>query len=155
MTRRRANPSRIPPRPIMEQTIQPETGAPRIRTGHQTAKRWQKSLSGIPRWTRILIVAVISLAVTLVIFPQVDSIYLNYFFNNDTISLPAYVSAGIGLLMYAAGWLLIVGSTAYKPHEQVSSSPALLWYIGLGVLALVVCTGLLLYGLTLTATPAG
>ncbi len=53
------------------------------------------------------------------------------------------------LPMYVVGWFLVVGSTAYKPSEQVSSSPALLWYIGLGVLALVMCTTLLLYGLTL------
>ena len=154
MTRRRANTSRIPPRAAMDQTVEPENGAPRIRTGHQMTQRWHKSLSAIPRWGRILIVAVMSLAVTLVIFPQVDTIYLTYFFNKDTIIIPAYVSAGIGLMMYVAGWFLVVGSTANKPHDQVSGSPVLLWYIGMGVLALVVCTGLLLYGLMLTAVVA-
>lgn len=155
MTRRRANPSLIPPRPMVEMTVEDEAAAPRIRTGRLMAQRWQKSLSGIPRWGRILIVAIISLAVTLIVFPQVDSIYLYYFFNKDTVIIPAYISAGIGMVMYVAGWFLVVGSTAYKPNEQVSSSPALLWYIGLGVLALVMCTTLLLYGLTLTDTVAG
>jgi hypothetical protein len=144
MKRYRANPSRIPPRPVVEQAVIDENAPPRIRTGHELAKRWQKSLSGIPRWGRILIVAIISLAVTLFVFPQVDSIYIHYFFNEDTVIIPAYISAGLGMVMYVVGWFLVVGSTAYKPHEQVSSSPALLWYIGLGVLALVACAILLL-----------
>ena len=155
MKRYRANPSRIPPRPAIEKSYEPGEGAPRIRTGREMAKRWQKSLSAIPRWGRILIVAIISLAVTLSVFPQVDSIYLYYFYNESTVIIPAYISAGLGMVMYVIGWLLIVGSTAYKPHEQVSSSPALLWYIGLGLLALVACTILLLYGLTLTNAAAG
>jgi hypothetical protein len=155
MKRPRANPSRIPFRPVVEKPAPDDDSAPRIRTGHQLAKRWQKSLAGIPRWGRILIVAIISLAVTLFIFPQVDSIYLYYFYNENTVIIPAYISAGIGMMMYVIGWFLIVGSTAYKPHEQVSSSPALVWYIGLGVLALVGCTVLLLYGITLTSGATG
>jgi hypothetical protein len=155
MKRYRANPSRIPARPAIETSVNDETAVPRIRTGREIARRWQKSLSAIPRWGRILIVAIISLAMTLFVFPQVDSIYIHYFYNENTLIFPAYISAGIGLLMYVIGWFLIVGSTAYKPHEQVSSSPALLWYIGLGVLALVACTILLLYGLTLTNGAAG
>lgn len=155
MKRPRANPSRIPPRPVVEMPVEQEGSEPRIRTGREMARRWQKSLSRIPRWGRILIVAIISLATTLAVFPQVDSIYIQYFFNENTRILPSYISAGIGMIMYLFGWFLLVGSTAYKPHEQVSSSPALLWYIGLGVLALVACTVLLLYGLTLTSGATG
>jgi hypothetical protein len=123
--------------------------------GREMAKRWQKSLSGIPRWGRMLIVAVMSLAVTLIIFPQVDLIYMDHFFNLDTVIIPSYVSAGIGMLMYVAGWVLVVGWGDNKPHEQVSSSPALLWYIGLGALALIVCMVLLLHGLALMSGPSG
>ena len=156
MTRHRAHLSRIPPRPpVQTQTVDHETAAPRFGIGREMAKRWQKSLSGIPRWGRMLIVAVMSLAVTLVIFPQVDLIYMDHFFNFDTVIVPSYVSAGIGLLMYIAGWFLVVGWGDNKPHEQVSSSPALVWYIGLGALALIVCMVLLLHGLTLMSGSSG
>ena len=156
MKRPRAHPSRIPPRPVtVAKPVEDEGTVPRIRTGRLMALRWQKRLITIPRWGRMLIVGILALAVTLLIFPQVDSIYVDYFFNKDTVIIPAYVSAGIGLAMYAAGWMLIVGTRGLRPEEQVSSSPALVWYIGLGVLALVVCTLLLLQGLTLVDTAAG
>lgn len=151
----RANPSRIPPRAAPEPVVEMTNEKPLVRTGRLTALRWQKSLSGIPRWGRILIVMIMALATTLLLFPQVDAIYLDYLFDESTIMLPALVSAGFGLTMYMAGWFLVVGSRGSTPQEQVSSSPALLWYIGFGVLALVVCTVLLLHGLTLTDAMAG
>lgn len=158
MKRPRANPSRIPPRSDPPPAAAATEGEPRryrIRTGRETARRWQQSLSKLPRWGRMLLVGILALAVTLLIFPQVDEIYLTYFYNPSTVVIPSYVSAGVGMLMYMAGWFLIVGSRTNKPQEQVSSSPALLWYIGLGALALVLCTVLLLHGLTLTDVAAG
>lgn len=153
----RANPSRIPPReaPAPSAEVGVLDAQPRVRTGRLTAQRWQKSLSGIPRGGRILIVMIMALATTLLLFPQVDAIYLDYFFNENTLMIPALVSAGFGLAMYMAGWVLVVGSRGSTPQEQVSGSPALLWYIGFGVLALVLCTVLLLHGLTLTDAMAG
>jgi hypothetical protein len=153
MTRRRAHLSRIPARPRAD--ADSESLVSRFPIGHQMAQRWQKSLSGIPRWGRMLIVAVMSLGVTLAIFPQVDSIYMDRFFDYSTVVVPSLVSAGFGLLMYLAGWILVVGSGGNKPDEQVSSSPALLWYIGLGALALIVCMVLLLHGLTLMDASSG
>jgi hypothetical protein len=151
----RANPSRIPSRPASAPVVETTDNVPRVRTGRLTALRWQKSLSGIPWLGRLLIATIIALATTMMIFPQVDAIYLDYFFNENTIVVASLVSAGVGLMMYMAGWMLIVGSRSAPPEEQVSSSPALLWYIGFGVLALVLCTVLLLHGLTLTDTLAG
>ncbi len=156
MKRYRSRSSRIPPRTVIAvKPVEGETAAPRIRIGRLMARRWQQRLMRIPRWGRVLMVGIMALAVTLLIFPQVDAIYLDYFFNKDTVIIPAYVSASVGLAMYGVGWFLIVGSRGVGPEEQVSSSPALVWYIGLGVLALVGCTLLLLNGLTLIDAAAG
>lgn len=92
------------------------------------------SLLAFPRTTRIIIAAVFALALTLAISPVIDRIYLGYFFTEDTRSLPALISGGAGLLMYGAGWLLLVGMVG----EQPTGKRLLRIYLLVGMLSLLI-----------------
>jgi hypothetical protein len=89
---------------------------------------------GRARLVRIGIVTVIALLVTLAVSPVVDEIYLRYFFSMDTRGLPAYVSAAFGLIAYVIGWWLVVGWSG----QERQARPAVLWYLGIGIMALLV-----------------
>jgi hypothetical protein len=64
----------------------------------------------LPRLARILIAAIVALITALVASPVVDAIYLRYFYSPDTVIVPSLIAAALGLLMYVAGWRLIVGT---------------------------------------------
>jgi hypothetical protein len=99
-------------------------------------------LASLPRLSRIALAALFALAVTLVVFPLVDSIYLQTFFDERTRMIPALVSAGVGAVMYAIGWRLLVGYVGETPTAR----PAIVWYVGVGMAALIAVALLLLYG---------
>jgi hypothetical protein len=104
-----------------------------------------------PRLLRMLLVGIFALAVTLSLSPLVDLIYSEYFFSMDTVIVPSLVSAGFGLIMYALGWWLLVGTVGERPIARI----ALLWYCGTGVLALLVVIFLIVRGVTLVNLIAG
>ena len=98
-----------------------------------------------PRLVRILVVALFALAVTLALSPLVDYIYDRYFFSMETRIVPALVTSGFGLLMYLLGWWLLVGTVGERPAARI----ALLWYIGTGLVAVVVVSILVFRGVSL------
>jgi len=90
-------------------------------------------LLNLPRILRIIIAAVFGLATTLALFEVVDQIYLQMFFNPNTILLPALVSGGFGMLMYVVGWGLIVGTIG----EDREAKMVTFWYLLTGLFALM------------------
>ncbi|MCA9916215.1 MAG: hypothetical protein KC496_22820 [Anaerolineae bacterium] len=99
----------------------------------------------LPRLVRILLIALIALGWVLLIFPLVDLIYFNYFFDMETRALPAYVTAGIGLLIYLFGWYWLVGTVGFK--DRMRARPIAGLYLLLGLLVFVVDVCLVIYGL--------
>lgn len=102
-------------------------------------------LGQLPRLVRILLVGLFALAVTLALSPLVDLIYDHYFFSTQTVIVPALVTATIGLITYMLGWWLMVGTVGEQPEARA----AMLWYFGIGVLAVVIVVYLILTGVSL------
>jgi hypothetical protein len=115
------------------------------------SQRLVARILALPRLARVLLVGLFALAVTLSLSPLVDYIYIEYFFNMDTRILPALVSAAVGLGIYVLGWWLMVGTQGEKPIART----ALLWYCGIGLLAVLVVVFLLLRGVTLVRLVSG
>lgn len=97
----------------------------------------------LPRLLRVLIAAVFALMTTLLLMPIIDLVYIDNFFNPSTIILPALIASGIGLVVYVAGWRLLIGTVG----ESLNARPATLIYLALGVLALLLVIALVVYGL--------
>ncbi|MCU0496919.1 MAG: hypothetical protein MUF87_06160 [Anaerolineae bacterium] len=83
-----------------------------------------RRLLRLPRLLRIILIFVPTFAVTLVIAPVIDALYLRYFFTPETRILPSLVIAGVALVMYMIGWVLIVGTSGEQPEER----QAAVWY---------------------------
>jgi len=106
-----------------------------------------RGLNHMPRIVRILIAGFFALVVTAAIFPIVDRVYLDYFYNPDAPpTLAAVISAIIGGLMYAVGWRLIVGTIG----EEIPARKAVLWYFVIGLFALVIVVLLIVQGISMT-----
>jgi hypothetical protein len=101
------------------------------------------SLLGLPRLLRMFIIGVFALAVTLVMSPIVDRLYLTYFFSMETRLLPSLVTVAFGAIMYAVGWWLVI---APDPDEP-SAGGLVLWYVALGMLALFLTIILTIIGI--------
>jgi hypothetical protein len=93
--------------------------------------RIARSILSLPRSARVVMAAVFALAVTFALSPMVDAVYLRYFYDDSTTLMPALISTGAGLVMYVLGWFLIVGTV----DEDIPARVAILWYGGLGLLA--------------------
>ncbi|MBZ0291548.1 MAG: hypothetical protein K8L99_03180 [Anaerolineae bacterium] len=106
----------------------------------------------LPRLVRIVLVALLALMVTLALSPMVDELYFRLLFDSLAVVsvwlarvLPSLVTASIGLVMYAVGWWLVVGTVGETPAPRL----VVLWYFGVGLLALVVVVFLLIRGVSL------
>lgn len=104
---------------------------------------------GLPRLARILIVAVFGLAATAALFPIVDRIYLTNFFSEQTIVIPSLVSAGVGIIMYVAGWVLMVGTRG----SPLPKRPAILVYILFGIIIVLYVLILIVNGYSTATAP--
>lgn len=103
----------------------------------------------LPRLTRIIIAVFFSLTVIAVIFPVVDSLYIQFFFTENTRIVPSYVTAGVGLVMYLAGWYLIVGTVGEVPPIR----RAIVWYLAVGVSSFILLVLLIIQGIVILNQP--
>lgn len=71
------------------------------------------------RGARIIIISIFGVAVTAAVFPLIDLIYVERFFNPDMRILPSFISVGLGMAMYVVGWVFIVGTRGEKPPERM------------------------------------
>lgn len=92
-----------------------------------------RRLLRLPRLLRIMLVFLPTFAVTIVITPVIDALYLRYFFTPETRILPSLLTAGVALVMYMIGWVLIVGTTGEKPEER----QAAVWYTIASILTIL------------------
>jgi hypothetical protein len=90
---------------------------------------WEQ-ITNMNRLLRLLVVAIFAISTTLAVSPLVDSIYLQYFFTPETRILPSLIAMGAGLIMYAFGWLYLVGSSG----QPILISRGLKWYVYIGLL---------------------
>lgn len=105
----------------------------------------------LPRFVRMLLVGMVSLCWVLAIFPLVDRVYLAFFYHPNTIDLPAHVSVSFGLLAYLIGWWAVVGARWGK----VKATRTARAYVWSGVLVVLFCVALVMFGLTMLDLFAG
>ncbi|HEX2622974.1 MAG TPA: hypothetical protein VHL11_22595 [Phototrophicaceae bacterium] len=82
------------------------------------------SILRLPRVVRMVIIALPALAATIIFTPVVDSIYLQFFYTPETKIAPSLITSVVALLVYAIGWVLVVGTAGEKPQER----QAIKWY---------------------------
>ena len=99
----------------------------------------------LPRLVRIVLVAMFALGWVLALFPLIDGIYIDYFFDMETRQWPAYISAGIGLMIYMIGWYLLIGTVGRAPKPKLINGLFLCLCIG----ALVFVATLMIHGIML------
>jgi hypothetical protein len=113
---------------------------------------WQQvtaSVLNIPRIGRMALVGVFGLAVTLALSPLIDDVYLRFLFDPSTRVLPSLVSVGFGLVMYALGWIWLIGTVGDRPPVR----RAALAYVLIGILAVLVVVMLLVQGFNIGNAP--
>lgn len=113
------------------------------------ATRWVSTVLSWPRLLRMGLVTVFTLAAVAAVFPLVDSIYIAQFFTEETRILPSLVTLVIGIMMYAAGWWLVIG----MPGDTLPLRRALYVYLLLGLLLVIVVLILLAYGYYVATLP--
>lgn len=107
------------------------SSAPAATTGWM--RRVAQRVIRLPRFSRFLIAIFFAVSVTLLLTPIVDIVYTTHFFSWDTRILPALVSTGAGVLMYAIGWWLVVGFAGEQPRPR----PAIAIYLAVGCFAVL------------------
>lgn len=86
----------------------------------------------LPRLWRIVFVAATAALVAFALSPVIADIHWNFFYSVETISIPPLITIGFALLMYVAGWILIVGTAGKQPENRA----AVFWFLGVAFLAL-------------------
>jgi hypothetical protein len=107
------------------------------------------AILNLPRITRIFISLFFALAVTLALSPIVDNIYLTYMFTPETVIAPALLSTVFGLVMYVLGWQLIIGPVGENPPARF----IILWYVGVGALAILLVAVWVVNGINVGNAP--
>jgi hypothetical protein len=97
----------------------------------------------LPRLMRVGLSALFALMVTLAVRPLIDLVYIDNFFNPDTIMLPALIATAIGVIIYGLGWRWLVGLVGETP----TASRAVFWYMLVGFASLLWVIGLSVHGL--------
>jgi hypothetical protein len=94
-------------------------------------------IARLPRLTRIIMVMGFAIALTFLLMPLVDRVYLTQFFDPATTMLPALISSGAGLVMYLLGWWLLVGEAGGAPRMRRATLLYLLAGVAIVVALLV------------------
>lgn len=96
----------------------------------------------LARWQRWLLVASFAVAAALLLTPVIDHLYLSYFFSMETRIVPSLVSTGLGVLVYAIGYVMIIGRVGEVPNARRATR----WYLLLGFAALALVLILVIIG---------
>jgi hypothetical protein len=103
----------------------------------------------LPRLARIALVAGLALVVTVAFMPLVDWIYLSFFFSETTKVIPSLVSTAAGVVMYLAGWVLLVGMVGQPPAPR----RATVVYLLVGIVAVLLVVVLVIQGYSIAVEP--
>jgi len=123
--------------PKQKQTSKNVTITPSPARGYRAIRY----LLQLPRSARLALTAVFALAVTLVMALLV--FYESIFYTNSLLNVLMLVCVGFGMAMYVAGWQLYIGPVGETPPARL----AVLWYVGLGALAIFLVTLWFLQGI--------
>ncbi len=85
-----------------------------------------------PRIVRFIFAILVAAGAVYLIFPAIDSVYLQNFVSFETVMVPSLISAVIGIAIFAYGYWAIVGFPNEKP--TVSRAP---FYIIVGTLVVL------------------
>lgn len=106
---------------------------------------WWHEVSGWmlkqPRITRIVTAAGAAVLLTLLVVPLIDRVYLDNFFTQSTVIVPALLASAIGLVWYGVGWWLLVGMRGSMPVAR----PVTAGYLVVSAI-IVLCVLLLMVG---------
>jgi hypothetical protein len=84
----------------------------------------------LPRLARIVLVCLFAMAVTVLLIPVIDGIYIRTFYTPETAVLPSLLEAALGIGMFVLGWVLLVGFAGQRPAGR----PAAALYFVVGIL---------------------
>lgn len=101
------------------------------------------------RSARIITISMFGVAVTAAVFPLIDLVYVERFFNPDMRVLPSFISVGLGMTMYIVGWVLLVGTRGEKPPERIG----VIIYMLVGVLIVLFVLFMLINGYHIATLP--
>lgn len=101
------------------------------------------------RRARIITISMFGVAVTAAVFPLIDLVYVERFFNPDMRVLPSFISVGLGMTMYIVGWVLLVGTRGEKPPERIG----VIIYMLVGVLIVLFVLFMLINGYHIATLP--
>lgn len=113
------------------------------------ADRLTERVLNLPRLARIVLVCLFAMAVTVLLIPLVDGIYLRSFYSPQTAVLPSLIEAAFGIGMFVLGWALIVGFAGQRPPSRV---PVALYFLVGCALVLAVILQLISGVLSVSAT---
>ena len=101
----------------------------------RTPQNWVEQVLALPRIARIGLAALFALAAALAATPVIDNIYVDNFFDLETLLVPALVLALLGLIVYGIGWVIIVGLAGEQPRVRRATP---IYLIAGGILILLV-----------------
>ena len=107
------------------------------------SQRVVQQIIELPRVVRILIVGLFAVAATFAVNPVIDTLYIQFLYNTDTVILPSIGAVFVGTVVYILGWLLMIGTIGETPPMR----RVIVWYCLVGVLVVVLVIGALIMGL--------
>lgn len=116
---------------------------------HGLAGRLTERVLNLPRLARIVLVCLFAMAVTVLLIPLIDGIYLRSFYSAETAVLPSLIEAAFGLGMFVLGWVLLVGFAGQRPPARL---PVALYFLAGCALVLMVILQLISGVLSVSAT---
>jgi hypothetical protein len=136
------------PTPAPHQLKPPQRSLPPPRDDAVRLVNW---LLGLPRLIRLILSIIFAFAVTLILTPIIDYIYLSYIYRDTTefervfhANAPAMIELALGLAVYVLGWVILIGTRGETPPAR----PAVLWYFGIGTFAVLLLVLWLVQGMT-------
>ncbi|MCB9454972.1 MAG: hypothetical protein H6671_03170 [Anaerolineaceae bacterium] len=107
------------------------------------SQRAAQQIIELPRGVRILMVGLFAVAATFAVNPVIDTLYIQFFYNADTVILPSIAAVFVGMVVYVLGWLLMIGTVGETPPIR----RVIVWYCLVGLLVVVLVVGALIMGL--------
>ncbi len=109
--------------------------------------QWKTWLSRLSRGRRVALSLAITLELVIVVSLIVDRLLVDQVVEGDlSRTVPAWITVGAGLILYAIGWWTLVGFDWEVDQPWQAGTPAVL-YVGAGVASLLVLGVLILLGL--------
>lgn len=108
---------------------------------------WAGRLNRLPRLGRVVLSLLITVELVALVSLFVDRALIDHVLKGDIgAGVPAWIEVGIGVVLYAIGWWLLVGFEM-DPERPWQAGTSAVLYVALGAAGLVLILILALYGL--------